>query len=184
MALANTYRRRLRQRALGQYGFVTTRDAQELGVPAAELPNLKRRGGIERISHGVYRFDDIPRTAKDQFMEAVLCAGPDAYLTGDAVLAFHDLAHVNPRRIRVATPHRHRRSLPDFIEVLPGTVDGAERTRYEGIPATTVARALRDCQGVVMPDRLADAAKEAARIGLLRRNEAIAIVAELGHGDQ
>lgn len=179
MGLAKTYRRTLRQRALDQYGFITTRDAEELGVPAAELPNLKRRGGIERVSHGVYRFEDIPRTAKDQFMEAVLCVGPDAYLVGDAVLALHDLAQVNPRRIRVATPHRRRRELPDFIEVLSGSVDSAERTQYEGVPATTVARALRDCQGIVMPDRLVDAANEAARVGLLCRREAVALLRAL-----
>src|SRR3954464_4863876 len=117
MALTPTYRRRLRERALDQYGYVTTRDARELGVPPVELRKLSQRGGLEHVAHGLYRFDDIPHTGRDQFMEAVLRVGPDAFLVGDAVLALHDLALVNPRAIRVATPHRERHRLPDFLKV-------------------------------------------------------------------
>lgn len=180
MALATTYRRTLHDRALDQYGYVTTRDATELGVPTVELRKLAARGGVERVGHGVYRFEDIPHTAKDQFMEAVLRLGPDAHLVGDAVLALHDLGLVNPRRIRVAVPHRDRHELPDYIEVVRKAIPAPERTQYEGIPATTVARALLDCQDTVMKDRLVDAAHEAARNGLLRRREAARVLAELG----
>lgn len=180
MALATTYRRTLRDRALDQYGYITTRDAAELGVPTVELRKLAARGGMQRVGHGVYRFEDIPHTDKDQFMEAVLRVGPDAHLVGDAVLALHDLGLVNPRRIRVAVPHRDRHKLPDYIEVVRKTIPEPERTQYEGIPSTTVARALLDCRNTVMNDRLIDAAHEAARNGLLRRREAARVLAELG----
>jgi predicted transcriptional regulator of viral defense system len=106
--------------------------------------------------------------------------GPDAHLVGDAVLALHDLGLVNPRRIRVAVPHRDRHELPDYIEVVRETIPEADRTQYEGIPATTVARALLDCRETVMTDRLIAAAHEAARTGLLRRREAARVLAELG----
>lgn len=180
MALATTYRRALRERALDQYGYITTRDADELGVPAGELRKLAHRGGLEHLAYGLYRFEDVPRTGKEQFMEAVLRVGHDAHLTGDAVLALHDLALVNPRRVRVAAHERIGRKLPEFIEVVRTNVPESERTRYEGIPATTIARALRDCKGTVMKGRLIDAAHEAARIGLLRRKEATRILEELG----
>ena len=183
MALATTYRRILHERALDQYGYVTTRDAEALGVPAGELRKLTQRGGIEHIAHGLYRFDDVPQTGKEQFMEAVLRVGPDAYLTGDAVLALHDLALVNPRRLRVAAPQRPRRKLPEFVEVVQDTAPAPDRTKYEGIPAATVARALRDCQGVVMRDRLIEATQEAARVGLLRRKEAAQLLQEFGEQD-
>jgi predicted transcriptional regulator of viral defense system len=172
MALKETYRRRLRERALDQYGYVTTRDAAELDVPAVELRKLHQRGGLERVGQGVYRFEDVPRTPRDQFMEAVLCVGPEAVLAGDAVLALHDLALVNPRRIHVATPRRiRRRRLPDFLEVehLPTP---PRATEYEGIPTVTVADALRQCHGKLMTERLIDATREAAREGLLRKAEA------------
>jgi predicted transcriptional regulator of viral defense system len=112
-------------------------------------------------------------------MEAVLRVGPDAYLTGDAVLALHGLALVNPKQVHVAALHRHRRKLPGFIKVVQDNVLGPERTQHEGIPTTTVARALRDCRGTIMHDRLIDATHEAARAGLLRRKEASALLEEL-----
>lgn len=175
-----TYRRRLFERALDQYGYVTTRDADELDIPPAELRKLHQRGGVEHVGHGLYRFEDIPRSTRDQFMEAVLRVGPEAVLVGDAVLALHELAHVNPRRIRVATPRRIRRRLPSFVEVEHRPTLEPDRTEYEGIPATTVAQALRDCRGLVMTERLIDAAREAARAGLLPRAEAADVLEELG----
>ena len=178
--LADTYRRRLRDRALDQYGYITTRDAEELEVPAVELRKVAHRGGIEHVAYGLYRFDDIPRTGRDQFMEAVLRVGPEAYLTHDAVLALHDLGLVNPRHIRVGTPKRTRPRLPAHIEVIQRRLEPGELTAYEGIPSTTIARALLDCRGLVMRERLLDATREAARVGLLRKSETARVLTELG----
>jgi predicted transcriptional regulator of viral defense system len=180
MALADTYRRRLREVALDQYGYVTTRDAEGIGVPAVELRKLAQRGGLDHITYGLYRFDDIPHTARDQHMEAVLRVGPGAYLTHDAVLALHDLGLVNPRRIRVGTPRRARPHLPDDVEVVQRRLDKEDLTTFEGIPTTTVRRALLDCRDLVMRERLLDAAREAARRGLLRRDQADGVIAEIG----
>ena len=180
MALADTYRRRLRDRALDQYGYVTTRDAEDLEVPVVELRKVAHRGGIEHVAYGLYRFDDIPRTGRDQFMEAVLRVGPEAYLTHDAVLALHELGLVNPRRIRIGTPKRARPRLPAHIEVIQRRLEARELTAYEGIPSATVARALLDCRGLVMGERLVEAAQEAARVGLLRKSEADSVLTELG----
>lgn len=180
MNLAHTYRRRLRERALDQHGYVTTRDAEMLGVPPVELRKLAARGGLDRVGRGVYRFDDVPVGGLDQFMEAVLLAGRDAYLTHDAVLAVHDLGLVNPRRIRIGTPHRVRAQLPDHIELVRRDLDPGELTVVEGVPATTVARALFDARGLVMGERLIDAARTAERRGLLRRREARDVLTTLG----
>jgi predicted transcriptional regulator of viral defense system len=180
VALADTYRRRLRDRALDQYGYVTTRDAENLEVPVVELRKVAHRGGIEHVAYGLYRFDDIPRTGRDQFMEAVLRVGPEAYLTHDAVLVLHDLGLVNPRRIRIGTPKRARPRLPANIEVIQRRLEQRELTVYEGIPSATVARALLDCRGLVMGERLVQAAQEAARVGLLRKSESDSVLKELG----
>lgn len=180
MALADTYRRRLYDRALDQYGYVTTQDAESVGVPPVELRKIAARGGLDHVGYGVYRFADVPQTGRDQYMEAVLRVGPDAYLTRDAVLALHDLGLVNPRRIRVGTPRRARGHLPDHIEVVRELLDPADLTAYEGIPSATVARALLDCRGTVMDERLLGAAREAARQGLLRKSEARRVLAALG----
>ena len=155
----STFRRKLRERALDQYGYITTRDAAALGIPGIEVVKIAERGGLEHIAYGLYRFEDVPATDRDEFMEAVLRVGPGAFLMADAVLALHNLALVNPRRIRVGAPERVRAKLPDNIEAARLNVEPEALTRYEGIPATTVARALLDSQGLVMRERLIEAAQ-------------------------
>ena len=178
--LADTNRRRLYDRALDRYGYVTTRDAEQLEVPTVELRKIAQRGGLEHVAYGLYRFEEVPRTGRDQYMEAVLRVGPDAYLTQDAVLALHDLGLVNPRHIRVGLPRRERSRLPPYIQVIHQQLDPNDLTAYEGIPSATVARALLDCRPLAMGERLIDAARDAARRGLLTKNEANHVLAQLG----
>lgn len=92
-------------------------------------------------------------------------------LRGDAVLALHQLALVNPRRIRVGVPRRVRAALPGFIDLREEVVPLEDLTAYEGLRATTVARALLDCRGQVMTERLLDAARQAKTEGLLTGRE-------------
>ena len=171
MVLADTARRRLHERALDRYGYVTTRDARDVGIAAVELRKIAQRGGVEHVAYGLYRFEDVPRTGKEEMIEAVLRVGDDAFLTLDSVLALHDLAMVNPRRIRVGTPHRVRPQLPDSIEVVRQHLRPDELTIYEGIASATVARALEDCQPSVMNERLIQATREAAKRGLIRKRD-------------
>ena len=180
MALAATHRRQLHERAVEQYGYVTTRDAEKLGVPAWAVRQIAARGGLTRRGHGVYRFDDIPPTGNDEFMEAVLAAGEGAHLVGDSVLALHGLADVNPPCIRVGTARRVRVKVPRTIQIVQRTDRPEDLTVYEGIPATTLARAIRDARGTVTTERLVAAAKEAAARGLLRRQEADEVLVSLG----
>ncbi|HEV7535150.1 MAG TPA: type IV toxin-antitoxin system AbiEi family antitoxin domain-containing protein [Acidimicrobiia bacterium] len=177
MRLADTYRRRVRARALDQYGYVTTEDAADLGVPPVELRKLAARGGLEHVAYGLYRFEDVRPTRLDEFMEAVLRVGRDAYLSHDAVLALHDLKVSAPKWIRVGTPHRVRARLAGHIEVIQQHLEPVDLTVYERVPSATVARALLDCRGILPAEQLVDAADAAAGQGLLRHREANRIIA-------
>lgn len=168
----DTYRRRLWELALDQYGYVTTADAADLGIPPVELRKLARRGTLDNMARGLYRFPDAPMTSRDAFMEAVLWVGQDAALSHDAVLALHGLAAANPPTLRVVTPHRVRKSRPRRdVTIIHDRVPAAELTAYFRIPSTTVARALLDCRGLIMTARLLDAADESVRQGLLLTRE-------------
>jgi predicted transcriptional regulator of viral defense system len=165
------YRQTVREIALDQYGYVTTGDAAEAGVPAVELRKLAARGALTNVAYGLYRVSDARPTEYDQFAEALLRVGDGAYLCGDAVLALHHLALVNPRRIRVGAARRVRVALPEFIDLREEVVPDEDLTVFEGLRTTTVAKALLDCHGHVMTERLMDGAKEAKAEGLLTGRE-------------
>lgn len=169
--MAVSYRQTVREIALDQYGYVTTTDAADAGVPVVELRKLASRGALVNVAYGLYRLADARPTEYDQFAEALLRVGDGAYLRGDAVLALHHLALVNPRRIRVGVTRRVRAALPDFIELREEERPGSELTDYEGLRSTTVAEALLDCRNHVMAERLVDAAKQAKAEGLLTARE-------------
>lgn len=156
---------------MGQYGYVTTGDAQMLGIPVVELGKLAARGQIRHVAYGLYRFDDLPSTSHDLFFEAVARVGGDAHLVGDAVLALHGLGLVNPRQIRVGTSRRVRSKLPDWIKVVNSTAVPDDLTSYDLIPSMTVACAIRECSATVMADRLTIALDEARRGGLITSAE-------------
>jgi predicted transcriptional regulator of viral defense system len=168
------------ERALDNHGLITTRDAAALNVPAVECRKLAARGFMDHIAYGVYRVHDVPASEYDQFAEAVVRVGPDAYLSHDAVLALHDLAQVNPRRICVGTPHRVRSTWPDYLDVLHRALPEDDLTAYDGIPSATVARALIDCREFIMTDRLLAAAEQAQQRGLLTRRQRLAVDTALG----
>lgn len=166
MATVEKYRDIVREIALDRYGYVRTSEAVEAGVPAVELPKLAARGGLSNIAYGLYRVTDIPPTKYDQFAEALLRVGEDAYLHGESVLALFGLADVNPRRIKVAVSRRARPKLPDFIE-LTQVRDGIRTTIYEGLLAQPVADAILECRGCIEVGRLWDAVNQARAEGLL-----------------
>jgi predicted transcriptional regulator of viral defense system len=170
MAAKTKYRDIVREIALDQYGYVTTKQAAEAGVPAIELPKLAARGGLENVAYGLYRVPDAPATAFDQFAEALARAGAGAYLHGDSVLALFGLADVNPGRVRVAVRRRTRPKLPSFIELTRVKVD-VVTTRYEGLESQRVADAILECRGRIEPRRLVDAAEVARKEGLMTTQE-------------
>lgn len=170
-----SYRTLLRDHAQDHYGFVTTHDAVTLQVPPVELRKLAARGALEQVAYGLYRVPDVPRTDRDEFAEAVLRVGPDAFLQREAVLALHGLALVNPRTITVGCPHRRRARLPERIRVERRVLPSEDLTFYEGIHSTTVARAIHDCRATVMTERLLHAVREAEQQGLVTRREALAL---------
>ena len=170
MASEVTYREIVREIAHDHYGYVTTKEAVEAGVPAVELPKLAARGGLENVAYGLYRVPDIPPTAYDQFAEALLRAGEGAYLHGESVLALFGLADVNPRQVKVAVRRRARPKLPPFVE-LTRAKDGVHTTFYEGLASQPVADAILECRGRIETGRLLETAKQARGEGLLTTTE-------------
>lgn len=170
MAGKAKYREIVREIALDHYGYVTTKEAAEAGVPTVELPKLAARGGLVNVAYGIYRVPDIPPTTYDQFAEALLRAGEGAYLHGESVLALFGLADVNPRKVKVAVPRRARSKMPPYVE-LSQVKDQARTTSYEGLAAQPVADAILECRGRIEREQLMEAAARARTDGLLTTTE-------------
>jgi predicted transcriptional regulator of viral defense system len=178
-----TYRDLLYDRALDQYGYVTTDDARELGVPTIELRKLAMRHAMfNNIARGLYRFDRVPSVDFPDVMEAVLMVGRDAVAARETVLYLHDLADVLPPTNQIATRHRVRRALPHTVEVFHELVADEDRTFFDGIPTTTVRRALLDCRDTVPTDRLLEAVDDAVQRGLILEADVPALVDALVGG--
>src|SRR5665647_315963 len=87
-----TARARLWDVALDQYGYVTLQDAAELGIEDDTVRKLRARKELDRPAHGVYRFPQLPVTAYDPYMLAVLWTGePAACLSHDSALAAYEV---------------------------------------------------------------------------------------------
>ena len=162
-----SYRERLFDLAREQHGFITTADAHSLGIPSVELRKLAHRGKLTNIRRGLYQFPQLGGSMNESFLLATLSVGSDAYLVADAVLAFHDLAQVNPRTIRVGTKKRVRHPLPQQVILVDRTVPENQIEVRDEIRMTRVARAIIDCKGVVMKERLLDALTNAIDRGLV-----------------
>jgi predicted transcriptional regulator of viral defense system len=186
MGQRKTYRSELQACAVEQHGYVTTDDTVRLGIPDDVLCRLVEQGALVSVCDDLFRLDGVPRSRRRAYAEAVLRAGPDAYLSHDAVLALHDLTDHDPHRVRVGTPHPVTAPAPGqwpgHLEVLHRTIDVADLTTYRGIRSTTVARALLDCHLLIARQLLAAAADLAVDRGLLLRRERHAVLEALGAG--
>lgn len=167
------------EQAADNYGYITVREASELGVPKSEMSALAKRNRLVRKGYGVYRLTThYQPTEYDGYAEAVLLGGEGAIVWGESVLAMHDLALVNPPAIEVATDRRVRRTLPPWVKLVRrkgGNVD-----YYQGIPCQPLADAIRTCRGTVMDERLVDGIRTAERNGELRLGEAEQLLKEMG----
>ncbi|XVU26012.1 type IV toxin-antitoxin system AbiEi family antitoxin domain-containing protein [Actinoplanes sp. CA-054009] len=173
-----TYRRDLWEIAADHHGIVTTGQAGDAGVPAVEMRKLASRGALDRVSHGVYRHQGVPIDEYTDLAAALACAGDDAFLEGETVLAMFGLALVNPVRIRVGAARRRRNQLPAHVAVTvrPGLPE-ADLTTYEGLRCVTVRRALLDSIPHLIVERVLEAAAVAERRELIDEFEAAEILA-------
>jgi len=166
-----TARSELWEVAVEQYGFVTTRDAQALGVAAVELAKLAARGGLVRVSQGVYRFPEWPVGANDHLMQAVLWTrDPRAALSHETALDLYELCDINPDKTHVTIPRRtkilRRASAPGALVVHYQDLEPSQIGWWERIPTVTVATAIDQCiAGHVRPDLVLQAIDTARRQG-------------------
>jgi hypothetical protein len=166
--------------ALEQYGYITAKDTRELGFEPSHLVDLARRGDLDRVAHGLYRFKVVPVTMRDQLMEAALWPRGLGVISHATALDLWNLCDVNPAKIHVTVPKSariRRKALPAY-EVHIRDLDATDITRSEGIAVVTVRRAILDGIEAQIGGHLIDQAVDTAiRQGLLSAAEQVEITA-------
>ncbi|MFT0846682.1 type IV toxin-antitoxin system AbiEi family antitoxin domain-containing protein [Actinomycetaceae bacterium L2_0104] len=169
------YRGDLWELAASRNSVVTVAEAEDAGVPAVEVRKLAARGALRGYGQGVYTHRDVPMSPFTEPTIAVALAGEGAFLHRESVLDLLGLGQFNPPKVRVGTRRRVRRTLPEWMELenRPDVPD-EDLTRYEGIQATTVRRALEDMRDRMPPDRWEAMVNEALRRDLIGEQDAAA----------
>jgi predicted transcriptional regulator of viral defense system len=185
--LKSNRRRTIYDLADSQRGYFTAAEAVAAGVPSAHLPDMLRRGVVERISRGVYRLVEYPRTPGAQYMEASLWPavhgeGRRGVISHESALAFYELSDVSPTQVQITVPteYRIRRPVPRYLRVHRADLDPSDIEWHEGLPVTTAARAIRDCHAAHLgPALIRQAIEDGRRRGALTLREADTLEAEL-----
>lgn len=180
--MAETARARLWNVAVDQCGYVTTADAQGLGIAVVELGKLHARGKLERPGYGIYRFPEFPASARDPYMLAVLWTGGRGLLSDATALEVYELCDANPDRIHMTVPpgYRPRRQGGHIYVVHHRDLTEDERGWWEGIPTITPAAAIRQAVEGSVPTHLATQAVATGRArGVITSAEAEDLDAQL-----
>lgn len=167
---------RLRDRALDQYGYVTTAQATDAGVSGPSLSMLVKRNRLERVAHGVYRVPQVAPTSYDRFMLALLWTGcEEAALSHETAFDAFEVCDVNPTAIHVTVgaSRRIRRSGGEGYEVHYQDLERNQIGWWEGMRCVKLATAIEQCFASGTPRYLlAQAIENGRKRGLVSQAEA------------
>ena len=141
--------------AAGQWGLLTTAQAEVAGVNRSSLARMCDRGDLERVGQGVYVLagaDDELSTLRAAWLALAPTATPEerlAELPGAAVVSHASAAGLYklgdlPHDIAEFIVGESRRTARDGIRLHQAHLDAAEVTIVEGLSVTTIERTIAD----------------------------------------
>ncbi|MGH8990785.1 MAG: type IV toxin-antitoxin system AbiEi family antitoxin domain-containing protein [Acidimicrobiia bacterium] len=151
--------------ALDQNGFVTFTDLTEAGIDPALARQWLRRGRVERVAHGVYRFPEVPPSDLDAYMLATLWAAGRGVLSHETALQLHGLCDIEPALIHITVPPTYwpRRGGGERYRVHLEQLGDDEVEWFEGMRIVTPLCAIRQAIATAVPPHLVGQAIEVAR---------------------
>lgn len=166
---------RLYERASGQQGYVTTREAAGAGFSSQLLLKHIHAGRVARVRRGVYRLVHFPSSEHEELVVAWLWSDKQGVFSHQTALALHGLSDTLPAKAHLSLPtawNARRLRVPADVIVHHGDIPKRERTWFGAVPATSPVRTLADCaHGKLAPDVLRQAARDALRRGLVKKDE-------------
>ena len=154
-----------------QLGLITTGQLEAVGIKRGRIAVRLRRGTLHRVHHGVYLVGHqvlLPRALE---LAAVLACGPGSLISHRSAAALWGLASAPADEVHVTVVGRDRRSRPGLVVHRARELDRADRSRKDGIPVTSPARALVEYAATAPPDELERAIAEAYALKLVNERD-------------
>lgn len=149
--------------AAEQHGVVARRQLYALGLTANQVQTRVRSGRLLRLYRGVYAVGHHRLSARGRWMAAVLACGSEAVLSHHAALALWDLRPIPSGWIDVTIPGRSGRGQRGIRGHSVRTLHPADCALIDGIPVTSLARALLDYAEIARFQQLRLVLEEAIR---------------------
>jgi len=153
--------RALAEVANRQHGIVTRRQLGALGFGSASIDRRVASGRLHRIHSGVYAVGHRVLTANGVSMGAVLACGDGALLSHASAGHLYGILRASPRTIEVTVPTAAGRLRPGIVVHRDARLTYLDASSWQGIPTTTIPRALLDPAPRLDPPQLARACHEA-----------------------
>jgi predicted transcriptional regulator of viral defense system len=168
-------------------GYFSVMEAEQAGVSRIAVAQIARRGRLEHIARGLYRFPQWPHTGREQYHEALLWPSahrrlPYALVSHDSALELYGLTDLNPAVVHVTIPPglRIERTPPPHIRLHLDEVPLEDRSEYEGVPVVAVRRAIEDVAARYGVDLVHRATAEAYARRLLTAEDIKRLTARFG----
>jgi predicted transcriptional regulator of viral defense system len=166
---------RLFEIAVGQSGYVTTRQAAEAGYSTHLLRKHILAGRVTRPQRGIYRLVHFPAGEHEELVMAWLWSDRAGVISHQTALALHGLSDVLPAHVHLTLPEAWRKRrfrVPADVVLHHADVAADERAWFGPVPATSAGRTLGDCATAgLSPELLRQAAQQALRRRLVARGE-------------
>lgn len=142
-----------------QAGAFTFAQAIDLDYPSSTIGRRLASGSWKRLHPGVYTAGGSPHTRELELWAAVLAVGHDAVLTHESAAIAHGAERLPLHPLTLTNPHgRHHRIDGVLVHQIDDLIP-AHRTKWNGLPVSTPARAVVELgatQGVDVIGRVAD----------------------------
>jgi very-short-patch-repair endonuclease len=151
-----------------QYGLVTRRQLDDLGLGASAISERIRNGRLHRVDRGVYAGGHSVLRLEAYWLAATLACGRGAALSHASAAALWEVRATSSPKVDVTVPSqagvRQRRGIRVHRS---STLAGEDVTVHQGIPVTTVDRTLIDLADSLPTQPLKRTVHEAEYRGLL-----------------
>jgi very-short-patch-repair endonuclease len=169
--------RGLSRLATRQHGVVSLAQLRDLGLSASTVRSRVTAGRLHRVHLAVYAVGYRRLTPRGRWLAAVLACGPGAVLSHLAALAFWELRPRPGGPIDVTVVARGRGGPAGIRVHCVRALDPRDHLTRDGIPVTTVPRALLDYARTASPEQLRTAVEAADRLDRLDIAEILALIA-------